>query len=146
MSESGEAIKLLLQEMSYIKRRQKVKNMPAWITARAIRQSMTSVLLSLTICTCSVKILKRSTAAGVYSLPSSVFLGGCTLSASRIFMYHFCSKHIKHIYVKNLPQLKFASFQFKQRSHGLMTTFIVSCIRSTYAFISGSIEPLSEQT
>lgn len=35
------------------------------------------------------KILNKSTAAGVYNLPSSVFFGDCTLSASRIFVYHF---------------------------------------------------------
>lgn len=122
------------------------------MTARAIRYSMTSVLLSRTICTCSPKIRNKSTAAGVYSFPSSVFFGGCTLSASRIFMYHFYRTQ-----TDEKPSLrKFGAIQLLLLNYQAITIFngdvgdkstrVVACILSTYAFMRGSIAPLSEQT
>ena len=100
---------------------------------------MTSVLLSLTIWTCSVNILNRSTAAGVYNFPSSVLFGGCVLSASKMLLYHFYKRKQEMIH------------DYHDRVHLQLTdlersTLVVACIRSTYIFMRGSNAPLSEQT
>lgn len=116
----------------------KCKN--TWMTARAIRYSMTSVLLSLTIWTCSVKILNRSTAAGVYSFPSSVLFGGCVLSASKILLYHFYRRKQKRGYMTIIIIFIYNT------AHLGEVTLVVACMRSTYIFMSGSNAPLSEQT
>jgi hypothetical protein len=113
--------------------------------ASAMRYNMTSVLLSLTICTCSVKILNTSTGAGVYSFPSSVFFGGCVLSASRIFMYHFytSNNHLFSLYLRLRISSICRTPWFQRKEHLFRIRY--TCIHHTCTRLVPAIYPFSPE-